>query len=37
VEAWNLTAQKGSEIEIISFPINTGIINNGAVFTINIS
>jgi hypothetical protein len=37
VEAWNVTAEEGSEIKIISLRINIGIINNGAVLTINIT
>jgi hypothetical protein len=37
VESSNLTAQEGSEIKIISLLINTGIINNGEVLTINIT
>jgi hypothetical protein len=35
VEAWNLTAQEGSEIKIIRLLINAGVINNGTVLTIN--
>jgi hypothetical protein len=37
LEASNMTAQEGSEIKIISLLINTGIINNGTVLTINIT